>query len=483
MCENTYVNIQTGEVLDMERLASLKENAMLRHSPHLFNEWDFVKNNELRLDIYKVTKSSGKKAWWICPKCESNYESVIANRHKGVSCPYCSGQRVNLSNSLKSLCPDLAKEWHPTKNGDLTPNDITKSSNKKVWWLGECGHEWDARVSSRHSGTDCPYCANQNILKNFNDMWTTDPDLASLLANPEDGFIYTKGSKKKVDWKCPNCGDVIKNKVIIDIREQGLSCPSCSDGVSYPEKVTYHLFIQLEIEFEYQKSFEWEQSKRYDFYLPHPFNAIIEVHGGQHSIDNTFHTMGGRTLEEEQENDRLKEKLAKENGIDHYIVIDARESNIEYMKNSILNSKLSKLFNLNYINWDAIKKKSYNNFIKITCDLWNKSVKNTKFIADKMKISKYTAIKYLKIGSSIGLCTYNPVEEHLKNYRRISTIVVKVSNNKIIDEYPSISEASRVIGISWSSIQRICTGKKKNIGNYKLMYKEDYENQYGKIDE
>ena len=34
-----------------------------------------------------------------------------------------------------SLYPDLVKEWHPTKNGDLTPNDFTHGSGKKVWWL------------------------------------------------------------------------------------------------------------------------------------------------------------------------------------------------------------------------------------------------------------------------------------------------------------------------------------------------------------
>ena len=30
--------------------------------------------------------------------------------------------------------PHLVKEWHPTKNGDLTPKDVTYGSNKKVWW-------------------------------------------------------------------------------------------------------------------------------------------------------------------------------------------------------------------------------------------------------------------------------------------------------------------------------------------------------------
>ncbi|MDC6267367.1 hypothetical protein [Lysinibacillus fusiformis] len=55
MYENTYINIQSGEALDMKHVESLKDNAMLKHSPHLFEEWDFEKNVELGIDVYKIT--------------------------------------------------------------------------------------------------------------------------------------------------------------------------------------------------------------------------------------------------------------------------------------------------------------------------------------------------------------------------------------------------------------------------------------------
>ena len=29
--------------------------------------------------------------------------------------------------------PDLAAEWHPTKNGEKLPEDFLHGSNKKVW--------------------------------------------------------------------------------------------------------------------------------------------------------------------------------------------------------------------------------------------------------------------------------------------------------------------------------------------------------------
>ena len=40
--------------------------------------------------------------------------------------------------------PHLVKEWHPTMNGDLTPEDITHGSKKKVWWLCSKGHSFDS---------------------------------------------------------------------------------------------------------------------------------------------------------------------------------------------------------------------------------------------------------------------------------------------------------------------------------------------------
>jgi hypothetical protein len=59
---------------------------------------------------------------------------------------------------VKILFPRVAKEWHPTKNRNLTPEEVTKSSNKKVWWLCLKGHQWKTSVNSRSRGTNCPHC-------------------------------------------------------------------------------------------------------------------------------------------------------------------------------------------------------------------------------------------------------------------------------------------------------------------------------------
>ena len=75
--------------------------------------------------------------------------------------PVCSGTTVTERNSLASLYPDVAKDWHPTKNGDATPERVKKASGTKVWWKcsRDPSHEWEAVVRNRTTlGSGCPYC-------------------------------------------------------------------------------------------------------------------------------------------------------------------------------------------------------------------------------------------------------------------------------------------------------------------------------------
>ena len=68
--------------------------------------------------------------------------------------------------SLAKLNPSLAKEWHPTKNGDLTAYDVTLGSGKKIWWKCSKGkdHEWEAIIVNRNKGIGCPICSKHKIV-------------------------------------------------------------------------------------------------------------------------------------------------------------------------------------------------------------------------------------------------------------------------------------------------------------------------------
>jgi hypothetical protein len=130
-------------------------NCLEAKNPKLAKQWHPTKNS--LLTARDITSASAKKVWWLCDKGHEWFAS-IANRSKGRNCPYCSGKKTNSDNCLQTVNPPLASEWHPTKNGTLTPKDVTAGSDKNVWWLCKEGHEWQANIYNRKNGTNCPLC-------------------------------------------------------------------------------------------------------------------------------------------------------------------------------------------------------------------------------------------------------------------------------------------------------------------------------------
>lgn len=127
--------------------------------PHIAAQWHPSKNGKLSPSDFKCRSS--KKVWWRCPACGYEWKSAIAGRTSQDSgCAVCSGKKLLRGvNDLATVAPDIAREWHPTKNGSLRPSDITARNRQSVWWLGKCDHEWTASPYNRvvrHSG--CPTC-------------------------------------------------------------------------------------------------------------------------------------------------------------------------------------------------------------------------------------------------------------------------------------------------------------------------------------
>ena len=86
----------------------------------------------------------------------------------------------------------------------------------------------------------CPACnkSSAKCIRGINDIWTTRPDIAKLFKNHEQGYEYKEFSEKRVEFICPDCGN-ISQKIIKDVSNKGLSCPYCGDGISYPNKFMY----------------------------------------------------------------------------------------------------------------------------------------------------------------------------------------------------------------------------------------------------
>ena len=207
-----------------------KEQSILNNYPELAKEWHPTKNGKLKPEF--VSYGSDKKVWWICDKGHE-WEAVISSRVSGVGCPYCSGNKViKGENDLLTLYPSIAKEWHPTKNGDLKPEDFSIKSNKKIWWFGKCGHEWETSIYSRIIGNNCPYCGSQKLLVGFNDLKTKNPELAKEWHPTKNGKLMPEdvinGSHKKV-WWLGKCGHEWQAAIGDRIRN-GIGCPYCSNN-------------------------------------------------------------------------------------------------------------------------------------------------------------------------------------------------------------------------------------------------------------
>jgi hypothetical protein len=197
----------------------------LEHNkPELAKQWHTTKNGNLTAkDV--VTKAR-QSVWWQCDKGHE-WKAAVYSRAAGAGCPYCAGKKVCVDNCLDNLNPALSKQWHPTKNGNLTPKDVTIMSGKKVWWLCDKGHEWEDTIDHRSSGRGCPYCSGQRVCKD-NCLQTINPNLANEWHPTKNGDLTPKdvlpGSGKKVWWLCDKGHEW---KAVIYSRKAGRGCPRC----------------------------------------------------------------------------------------------------------------------------------------------------------------------------------------------------------------------------------------------------------------
>ena len=209
----------------MPSKATTKHNLQI-YNPSLAKEWHPTKNGSLT--PRDVREGSGKKVWWLCVKGHE-WPAIVFKRSNGNGCPYCAGQKVNDENCLQTVNPTLAKEWHPTKNGSLTPRDVTTGSSKKVWWLCAKGHEWPATVNTRSKGHCCPYCAGRKLNNDENCLQTVNPALAKEWHPTKNGSLtprdVTAGSSKKVWWLCAKGHEW---PAIVSDRSNGNGCPYCA---------------------------------------------------------------------------------------------------------------------------------------------------------------------------------------------------------------------------------------------------------------
>ncbi len=212
-----------------------QSNCLATTSPELARQWHMEKNGVLTPNM--VTSGTHRKVWWKCPKGDDHeWQSTVSNRTGGRNCPVCSGQKVVQSNCLATTHPDLAKEWHIEKNGDLTPEMVSSGSPKKAWWKCPKGddHEWQSTIASRSAGNGCSVCAGRTVVKS-NSLEFCYPEVAKQWHPNKNGVLIPAkvyhGASKRVWWLCSNGDDHVWKASIFQRTNLGTGCPVCTGNI------------------------------------------------------------------------------------------------------------------------------------------------------------------------------------------------------------------------------------------------------------
>lgn len=247
-------------------------NNLARLYPHLAKEFLSQFNEGLIPNI--CLPNSPKRVWWKCDKGEDHlWQESIKNRvQQDKGCPFCANAKVSNTNSLKTLFPKIAKQWHLEKNAPLSPEHILPESSKRVWWKCDKGadHEWEESIKNRaYEETNCPFCAGEEVSQT-NCLATLFPKIAAEWdLEKNEGLLPTQllpESKKKIWWKCPKGDEHRWLAPVIERIEQKNKCPFCSG--KFPSKLTSLAGKFPEI------SAQWHPEKNGDLFPDHFFPEV-----------------------------------------------------------------------------------------------------------------------------------------------------------------------------------------------------------------
>lgn len=435
-----------------------------------FNEFEFVRYESKSQRLF--LKYNGVE-------CDINTNSFLKGFIGGIIGRYTKDFKIEIGNEFKDNKRDLTitnREYRKDKNG-INRKWYKYTCNKCGWTEGWI-EEGNLKI-----GNGCSCCNGKVAVLGINTIWDTDRWMCDLGISEEDAKSHTSQSNKKITVKCPDCGRK-KKKRVDDIYEyKSIRC-ACGDGISYPEKFMHNILEQLKLKFETQYSPKYlinnGSQKRSDFYIP-SLNLVVETDGRLGHKGGKIHTKSKKTLEELIEIDKWKDEQHRLYEIET-IRIDCFKSDIEYIKNNILNSKLNELFDLSKIDWLKCEEFALKNIVKESCEYWNQKEEweTTKEIGVIFDLNKATIINYLKKGAKLGWCEYDPKEEMRKSALKLSSLykkrveVFKCGISKGVFE--SVAELSKQseelfsVKLDNRRISAVCLGKRKTHKGYTFQY-------------
>lgn len=196
-------------------------------NPELLSEYHPTKN---KLKPHEIVAGTGRKIHWLCPKCGWEWAIKGCDRLKSDGCPACNNHVATPWNNLTVTHPELAREYHPTRNAE-PPDKILAGGDRKIWWIcAKCSHVWPTKVCHRKGGSGCPACDGK-IASRTNNLAVVYPELAKEYhptLNPLPADKVLPGGNREYWWRCPKCHHEWPNSVRNRNRWPG--CPKCKKG-------------------------------------------------------------------------------------------------------------------------------------------------------------------------------------------------------------------------------------------------------------
>jgi hypothetical protein len=240
-----------------------RKKSLLALRPDIAVHWHYELNGELRPE--QVTCYSHKRVWWRCRRnSEHSFKLPVANRiTMSGDCDRCRGKYVTDENRLTLCFPEVAAEFHPTKNRMLYPEsaansrwfrnyfapgeepkrnrkltaaDLPVNAEQLIWWQGKCGpaHDWRATVYDRTHGHGCPFCAGKQVAPDRS-LLATFPAAAKQFHPSRNGAITAAQilphSLKKYWFRCFKFADHVFKATVCSVVRSWKSgtnaCPHC----------------------------------------------------------------------------------------------------------------------------------------------------------------------------------------------------------------------------------------------------------------
>lgn len=467
----------------MEKTTEQYKKDVYKVNPNIEVNEEYINNHTAIAHICKVCGYGKNGEWKRTPN------SIL----KGRGCPNC--RRLNKSFEKRMSHEEYVRRLGITNPDveviELYANNKTPIAHRcKICGWGNNG-EWKPKPCNLLNGSGCPVCSGHTVgstPKYKNSVWASEHrEYFSKYMTEERMKKCNIGSSHKTLMTCPDCG---KNKMIAPstVLRQGFGCV-CGDGISYPNKFIYALLDQLKVAYTFEYTPKWGNNKRYDIYIDN-LSCIVENHGLQHYVGWNNRT---ENLKKQQTIDNEKQRLALNHGIKNYIILDCKESSIEWIKNSIMNSVLPQLlhFTEEDIDWGGCDRYATKNLAKTVCRYYDIHPElNPSDVAKNLHLGYNAVMSYLKKGVKYGWCTYDLSENRKKGAKKVAGAkhsnampVYCLEENKV---YGYILEveldfANRGIKIWAQNISKCCLGQQKTVKGYHWYYLYDSIRKNGEV--